>query len=87
MLDPRLHEQVNIAKLLFAGGLVRTVAEGTAAIVHGRVRIEQWTLSIAEATLPRWTLRAVTIHVADRSLRVSGDGFRLKRVEAPEPML
>lgn len=76
-LDP--HEQVSIAKLLFLGGLVETVAKGSSAIAKGKVYAERWNLSVAECTLPRWVLRGVTLTIGERSMRISDDGSKIVR--------
>ena len=85
-MPPDPHEQVSIAKLLFVGGLVDTVAKGQAAVAHGRVLIEQWNIGIPESTLPRWVLRGVTITCGARSMRISEDGGAILRDRHPEAM-
>lgn len=74
-----LDEHVQIAKLLFIGGLVSSPAQGTYAITRGNVYIERWNIGVGEATLPRWVLRGVTITVGDRSMRISDCGYKVKR--------
>lgn len=76
-MDP--HEQVSIAKLLFVGGVVESVAKGQSALVKGKVYVERWNLTVAESTLPRWVLRGVTITTGERSLRISEDGSAIVR--------
>lgn len=73
------HEQVSIAKLLFAGGLVDTVAKGHSAIAKGNVYVERWNIGVAESTLPRWVLRGVTLTVGERSIRISDDASSIIR--------
>lgn len=75
--DP--HERVQIAKLLFVGGLVETIAKGQSAIAHGNVYVEQWNIGIAESRLPRWVLCGTTITVSGRSMRISEDGSKILR--------
>lgn len=78
-----LDQQVQIAKLLFIGGLVSSPAQGTYALSRGKVYIERWNIGVGEATLPRWVLRGVTITVGDRSMQISDCGFKIKRDVAP----
>lgn len=75
----QLHQQVNIAKLLFVGGLVKSPAAGISAISHGAVYIERWNIGVAESTLPRWVLRGVRITVGDKTMQISDCGYRIKR--------
>lgn len=76
-----LHEHVYIARLLILGGLAQTEGQALGLIHRGQVMIERWTIGIAEATLPRWVLRGVTITVGDRSIRISDDGSKILRSE------
>lgn len=80
MIGARLDEQVNIPKLIFIGGLVKSPAAGINALCKGEVYIERWNIGVAEATLPRWVLRGVTITVRDNSIHISECGFKVKRV-------
>lgn len=75
--DTDLHEEVSICGLLQLAGLVRDEDAGWRAIAHGNVKIEQWTISLHEGTLPRWILRGVTISIGERSMTISQDGTRI----------
>lgn len=79
-----LHEMVNIPDLLFVGGLVNSPDAGRSAVAKGNVKIERWTIGIAEITLPRWVLRGVVVTVGARAMRISDDGFRIQRGFTPE---
>ena len=87
MSSGQLNEQVNIAKLLFVGGLVKSVAEGQAALAKGKVYVQEWNISVAESTLPRWVLRGVSIRVDERSMCISEDGMKIRREQPREGML
>lgn len=77
--DSNLHQEVSVADILVLGGLVDNPASAWAAITHGKVRIEQWTISLHEGTLPRWALRGVVITIGERSLQISDDGTKILR--------
>lgn len=74
-----LDEMVNIPRLLVIGGLARNQQAGVYAVSRGHVKIEKWTIGVPEVTLPRWVLRGVTITVGDKSMRISEDGYKIKR--------
>ena len=77
--DTNLHQEVQVARLLALGGLVADAAAGHAAIARGQVKIEQWTIGVSHASLPRWILRGVSISKGDRSIEISDDGCRIVR--------
>lgn len=77
--DSKLHQEVSIAELLVLGGLVTDETAAWAAVVHGKVQVEQWTIGLHEGTLPRWVLRGVVISIGERSLRISDDGTKILR--------
>jgi hypothetical protein len=79
-----LNQQVDIAKLLFVGGLVETIPKGRTAISHGRVYVQEWCISIGESTLPRWVLRGVTITCGRKSMQISDDGMKIIRNRVSE---
>lgn len=78
----RPHDEVDIPALLVKAGLATSHSSARSAIIHGRVKIEQWTIGIGQMSLPRWVLRDVTLSCGSKWARVSEDGLRVQR-EAP----
>jgi hypothetical protein len=79
-----LDEMVNIADLLHKSGLATSSVGGLRAIGAGKVYIERWNIGLTENVLPRWVLRGVTIRCGDKSIRVSDDGYKLRRAATAE---
>lgn len=74
-----LDELVNIPNLLFTGGLVASPQAGRAALSHGRVFVENWSIGSTIADLPRWVLRGVTIRCGDKEMEISECGMKIIR--------
>jgi hypothetical protein len=73
----RPHENVDIGRLIFVAGFAKSPVHGRTQIMHGKVKIEQWTIGISENYLPRWILRGVRITVGAESFDISEDGTKV----------